>query len=196
MECPLMKKAPQHGRRQTRRKICEGLLAWYQTKRPLFQYAGIFAGLVLIFCLFNLTPLYQSLVKNEVAWSAKLAHGVLSALPAGNSAVSGGTLLRGDSAILEVKTKCSGLNFCWLFCAAVLAFPAPWGLRIVGAVLGSLILAGMNILRVISLFLVGCYYPGWFAAVHEQVWPLISLVMTMVLMGAWLAWGKGREGTK
>ena len=96
----------------------------------------------------------------------------------------------------EVKTKCSGLHFCWLFCAAVFAFPAPWGLRIVGAVLGSLILLGMNILRVISLFLAGCYYPGWFPAVHEQVWPLISLVMTMVLMGAWLAWGKGREGTK
>jgi exosortase/archaeosortase family protein len=148
---------------------------------------------VFIFCILTLTPAYQTFLEWEVVWSAALAHGILSAFSDGGSVISGATLLRGEEAILDVKTKCSGLYFCWLLCAAILPFPAPWGLRIAGAVLGSLILVGLNILRVISLFLVGCYYPGWFPAAHEQAWPFVSLLTTMVLMGAWLVWVKQRE---
>jgi exosortase/archaeosortase family protein len=59
-------------------------------------------------------------------------------------------------------------------------------LRIVGAVLGSLVLMALNTLRIMSLFLVGCYYPGWFPAVHEQFWPTFSLLVAVLLMGAWL----------
>jgi exosortase/archaeosortase family protein len=185
-----MKKTSKRGKNRTAPGFRAGLLSWYQEKRSVLQYAGKFAGLVLLFCLLALTPVYQSLLEEEVAWSAKLAHGMLSA----DSVVSGATLLRGKEAILEVKTKCSGLHFCWLLCAGILAFPAPWGLRIAGALLGSLLLLALNLLRVITLFLVGCYYPGWFPAVHEQVWPVVSLLVTMLLMGAWLVWVKGHEG--
>ncbi|MFA7234355.1 MAG: hypothetical protein WC076_09605, partial [Terrimicrobiaceae bacterium] len=169
------------------------LSVWYETKKPVLLYAGKFAGLVLFFCLLSLTPAYQSLLEWEAVRSAELAHRILSVFAGGDSVVSGATLFRGSEAILEVKTKCSGLYFCWLLCAAVLAFPAPWGLRIAGAVIGSVILLAVNILRVTTLFLVGCYYPGWFPAAHEQVWPLVSLLGIMLLMGTWLVWVKRRE---
>jgi len=186
-----MKKASK--RKKKRPGFRDALLDWYQAKRSVLLYAGKFAGLVLLFCLLALTPVYQSLLEKEVIWGAKLAHGMLSAFSGGGSVVSGATLLRGEEAILEVKPRCSGLHFCWLLCAAILPFPAPWGWRMAGAVLGSLILVGLNILRVITLFLVGCYYPGWFPAVHEQVWPVVSLLATMFLMGAWLIWVKRCE---
>ncbi len=119
---------------------------------------------------------------------------MVSLLNGGESSIFGATLFRGQEAILEVKAKCSGLPFCWLLCAAILAFPAPWGWRLAGAVAGSGILLGLNLLRVASLFWIGCRYPGWFPAVHEQFWPAFSLVMTVALAGAWFLalrrWGK------
>jgi exosortase/archaeosortase family protein len=188
-----MRKISKRGKNKTAPGFRAGLLSWYQGKQPILRYAGLFAGTVFLFCILTLTPVYQSLLEKEVVWSAKLAHGILSAFSGGGSVVSGATLLRGEEAILEVKPRCSGLHFCWLLCAAILPFPAPWGLRMAGAVLGFLILVGLNILRVITLFLVGCHYPGWFPAVHEQVWPVVSLLATMLLMGAWLVWVKRRE---
>jgi len=189
-----MQKTSKRGKNRTAPGFRAGLLSWYQGKQPILRYAGLFAGIVLLFCILTLTPVYQAFLEKEVVWSAKLAHDFLSTFSGGGSVASGATLLRGEEAILEVKTKCSGLYFCWLLCAAILPFPAPWGLRILGAVLGSLILLALNVLRVITLFLIGCYYPGWFSAAHEQVWPLVSLLMTMVMMGAWLVWAKRRVG--
>lgn len=186
-----MKRISKRGKAQTASGFHDVFPAWYRAKEPVLLYTGKFAGFLLFFCLLTLTPAYQSLLEKEAVWNAKLAHGILSGMAGGASAVSGATLLRGEEAILEVKTKCSGLYFCWLLCSAVLAFPAPMRWRMVGAVLGSGILMGFNILRVTSLFLIGCYYPGWFSAAHEQFWPGFSLVMTVILMGGWILWVKG-----
>lgn len=185
-----MKQISKCGKNDRNPGVSAAFLSWYQARQPILQYAGKFAGLVLLFCLLTLTPAYQSVLEWETVRSAELAHGILSGIAGGASAVSGATLLRGEEAILEVKSKCSGLSFCWLLCSAVLAFPAPLRWRMAGAVLGSGILLGFNILRVTSLFLIGCYYPGWFSVAHEQFWPVFSLIVTVVLMGAWLLWVK------
>ncbi len=161
----------------------------------MLSYAGKFAALVFFFSVLALTPAYQSLVAREVAWSAEVAHGVLTLVAGGASAVAGATLFRGPEAILEVKSSCSGLSYCWLFCSAVLAFPAGLGLRLAGALLGTLILMGMNILRIGCLFLIGCYYPGMFAAAHEQFWPVFSLAtMAVLLAGCLLCVRKSAKG--
>lgn len=167
------------------------LATWYATKRSILAFVGRFAGWLLLFTLLTLTPAYKAILDFEVLWSAKLAHGVLCFLGGDTAMVSGATLYRGESMILEVKSKCSGLFFCWVFCSAVLAFPVRSWVRLCGAMVGSVILLTLNIARVVSLFLVGSYYPGWFTSVHEQFWPVFSLLITVVLLGAWLFCIKG-----
>jgi exosortase/archaeosortase family protein len=181
-----MQKVSSRGKNHNATGLRASLIRWYQAKRPILLYVGKFAGLILFFTIFSLTPIYQSFLEWEVLWSANLAHGIMSFVGGGTSIVSGANLFRGSEVILEVKTRCSGLYFCWLFCAAVLAFPVGWGARAMGAALGSTILLALNILRIISLFLIGSYYPGLFAPIHEQFWPVFSLLVTVVLMGIWL----------
>ncbi|MDD5262534.1 MAG: hypothetical protein PHD76_11880 [Methylacidiphilales bacterium] len=161
-------------------------VSWFEAKKPVLQYAGIFAGLVLLFALLSLTPAYQSHMVREVEWNVKLARGMLSLFGGGASVVTGATFSRETEAILEVKPECFSLYYCWLFCPAVLAFPAPLLWRFAGALLGSVILLTMNVLRVGSLFWVGSYYPGYFTAAHDQFWPLLSLFVIAALMGGWL----------
>lgn len=165
--------------------------SWYETKRPFLPYVGKFVGLLILFTILSLTSVYKSLLEWEVLWTANVAHWVMSIFGGATSIISGATLYRGEAVILEVKAKCSGLYFCWVFCSAVLAFPVKLWVRFIGVFVGSAILLILNIVRVVSLFLVGSYHPGWFTPIHEQFWPVFSLLMTVVLLGAWLFCIKG-----
>ncbi len=162
------------------------ITAWYQDKKPILLFAAKFLGLVTFFSLLSLLPAYHRLQGFEAEWSARLAHYFLSIFPGGASTVSGGALYRGSEAILEVKLNCSALHYCWMLASAVLAYPAPWFYRLAGIIFGSLILLAANILRIVCLFLLGCYYPDWFPDVHEHYWPVVSLLLIVLVMGTWV----------
>jgi exosortase/archaeosortase family protein len=163
-----------------------GLVSWFSENKPVILYAGKFAGLVLFFTILSLTSVYQAMLLWETEWIANVAHDLLAFIPGGASSIKGATLFRGAEPILEVNGNCSGLSLCWLFCSAVLAFPAGIGWRMVGVLLGSSILIGWNILRIAVLFLIGSYEPGLFTMVHDQFWPVLSLVFLAILLAIWL----------
>lgn len=100
--------------------------------------------------------------------------------------MEGSTIFQGSQPILEVKSVCSGLHYCIVFLAAVLAFPARWSLRLTGILAGVLVLLSLSLTRVISLFIVGSYIPAWFDVFHEQVWSLMFIVAVLALLSAWV----------
>lgn len=75
-----------------------------------------------------------------------------------------------------------------LFVAAVLAFPAPFRRKIPGILLGAVILAALNLARIVSLFLAGVYFPNAFEWLHVEAWPAIFIMLAIVLWAIWIQW--------
>lgn len=98
-----------------------------------------------------------------------------------------GTEIRGEYALQIVK-DCSSLDAQALLLAAMLAFPAHWSRKLIGLSLGALVIVAANLVRIASLYFVGARAPRSFDAVHEELMPLLLVVIACVCFGLWTAW--------
>ena len=71
---------------------------------------------------------------------------------------------------------------------AVVAFPVESLCKLRGLVLGILLLQFLNLMRIVTLFWVGSYFPSVFKTAHEVVWPGILITMTVVAWVVWVRW--------
>ncbi len=163
----------------------ESWRSWYETKRPLFFYGCRFVGVLIVFYLLSLTPVYQATLSGAVITIAHIAHVLMQGLGE-NSALAGATIRSGTDAIITVEPGCTGFNYSWFLAAAVAAFPASILHKALGILIGVAVLIALNVLRVSSLFWVGVHNPELFAFVHEQLWAVLLNTATVSLMVAWI----------
>ena len=88
---------------------------------------------------------------------------------------------------LPIVPGCDGLEALGLFCAAVLASPVPLRSRLAFAAIGSVGVFAINILRIVSLFLVGAHFPKRFELLHWDLWPGLLI---LVIMSSWMIWAR------
>jgi exosortase/archaeosortase family protein len=135
---------------------------------------------------------------------ARLAGGVLSLFD--SSVHVRGTEIDGRTA-LDFATNCDAMDVCILLAAAIFAFPARWGHRIVGLLtaLGSVL--ALNVLRIVSLYFLQIHFPKAFEFFHMQLWPLAIVALATAWFLVWAraagvrrvpglagAWSKPGEG--
>lgn len=132
-----------------------------------------------------------------VSWKP-VNDGVIVPFTAGVAVVSGatldllgqrvdmqGTVIRNDRFAVNIMNGCNGVETMLIFLSAVLAFPAPWGKRLLGAALGVVAIQAVNLLRVVALFLTGVYFPDFFDASHTVVWQTLVILCGVLL---WIVW--------
>jgi len=91
------------------------------------------------------------------------------------------------SAAFRVIDECTGIEVIGLFMAAVLAFPSAWRHRLLGLALGIPALLLVNLVRMVTLIMVGASSAKALDIGHVYVWPVIVLTMAMVI---WLHWAR------
>ena len=74
---------------------------------------------------------------------------------------------------------------CALLTSAIVAFPAPLGLKAWGIGLGLLWLNLLNFVRIIGLFFIGGLAYPHFQRSHEIYFPIFLIAMTVA---AWIVW--------
>lgn len=89
---------------------------------------------------------------------------------------------------LQVQRGCDAAEPTMLFIAAVLAFPAGWRQRSLGIVVGIIALLGLNIVRIVSLFLIGAHAPRLFDSAHVEIWQTAFIMLTTLLWTTWAWW--------
>jgi len=87
---------------------------------------------------------------------------------------------------LQVSRGCDGTEPIALFAALILAFPAPARRKLRALALGVPALVVLNLVRVLSLFLIGVYAPTLFHVMHVDVWQLAFILAAVGLWAAWL----------
>jgi len=95
-----------------------------------------------------------------------------------------GTIISGAFAV-DIKNGCNGIEAVVFVCAAMFAFDAPIKLRILGALAAALILEGLNIIRIVSLYLIGLRRPEIFETAHLAIWQTLMFAAAVFLFLIW-----------
>ena len=121
------------------------------------------------FLLLGLTPV-KNIIDVNGAYSEAIV--VITAKILGLFGISAayeGTLIMLPSITLDVEFGCNGLEAVMIYCVAVLTFPATWKNRILGIVLGFLVIQVLNLIRIVALAYSAVYHKELFDLVHLYV---------------------------
>ena len=121
---------------------------------------------------------------------ARLSGGVMAAF--GENVTVNGSTIHGERFDVNIKKGCDAMQPIALFVAAVLASPVVLRTKLLGLVAGLFFLQVMNLVRVISLFYVGIYFPGAFDIMHHDVWQGTFIILAVLAWALWALWAAGR----
>lgn len=141
------------------------------------------AFLTVAFVLLALRPVNDHLVNPYTTFVAHESRLVLNLF--GERATVAGQSLSSPRFAVTIYNGCNGLEAILIFISGVVAFPAPWHRKLVGALVGFVAIQVFNIVRVVSLFYTGVYVPRWFGVSHFFVWQSLVIIFGVVL---WLLW--------
>ena len=130
---------------------------------------------------FTHTPAFRS----YVTFLAKVSGPVLRVM--GHEVSVSGSSLRSPKCAITVDVGCDGFEPAGVFVSAVLAFPAAMASRLLVALVGTLCLVLLNIIRIVSLFCFGAYSPRVMDRMHEDVWPTVLIFVALV---GWVVWAR------
>ena len=86
---------------------------------------------------------------------------------------------------LEIVPECIAITPTMVFASAVIAFPATMSDKLKGLVIGTVLLYGINLVRVVTLFYIGVYAPTHLEFAHLVVW---QAAIMLAAIGIWIHW--------
>ncbi len=110
-----------------------------------------------------------------------------------NDVSRSGTYLKSSRGSVSVERGCDAAAPTALFAAAVLASPLPLLSKLPAVVVGALILAIVNVVRIITLFLSAAHWRAAFDILHLEVWQAAFIVLALVLWAVWATWATRRQ---
>jgi len=146
----------------------------------VITFAAILAA---SFTVVALKPVNDAVVVPYTAWIARVTAGVLRLL--GERATVSGCTVASPRFAVTIYNGCNGLVTSLIFISGVLAFPASWRARALGAVGGLAAIQALNMIRIVSLYYIGVFLPRFFTQSHIFVWQSIVIVAGVAL---WVAW--------
>ena len=119
--------------------------------------------------------------------NAKASAGILHVFGYEDMHRDGKSLISQRGAI-TVERGCDAVEPTALFVSAVLASPIVLRSRLLAVGLGTVLLALLNLFRIITLFLCAVHWKAAFDIMHLDVWQTLFIVFAIVLWGVWAAW--------
>jgi len=147
----------------------------------------IFAGGILIFLF-----IYPKLTGGELFLALRShiasATGFFLDLTGVNAQVTGAMVTSPDFS-MSIIAACTGIVPTAIVISAVLAYPSTIRQKIEGIALGIVCIYAFNLVRMVSLFLVGSTFPNFFESAHYIVG---QSIMILLAIGLWLFWVEKR----
>jgi len=158
----------------------------------MLRFALPFLGLITAFLALGATAAAERMLHSPLCHAvAEVARALLSMF--GDASVSG-QLLRFDGFDAVVVEACNGFLPTAIYVAAVLAFPCSWRAKGVGLLVGVPAIQVVNVVRVVSLMVLGAYWPALFERMHIFVWQTLVIACTMAIWVAWIESTVERDG--
>lgn len=103
----------------------------------------------------------------------------------GLRAAADGTILRAEAAGIDVRQGCNGFHALLIFACAVLACPVSLPRRLLGLLLGTVVILGCNLVRLVNLLAVAKYAPGHLELFHVYIWQTLIVILALATFIGW-----------
>ena len=87
---------------------------------------------------------------------------------------------------VSIENECNGAWAHLILLASVLAYPASIRAKLVGLFVMQPLLFALNIVRIVTLYLIGLYDISLFRAAHVYVWQFLIIGCALALFLAWV----------
>ena len=154
-------------------------------RRSAFFLIRFVVLLVVFYAIVASHPVNDAVIVPFTSAIARVSAVILNVL--GEQVTVNGTEIRSSRFAVAIENGCNGVETALLFGAAVLAFPAPWRRRLLGLLFGFVAIQIINLVRVVSLFLVGVHRPALFGTSHTILWQSIVVLCGVLLFLLWAA---------
>jgi len=150
--------------------------------------------LMIVFYAFWAVPFFQQNVIEPISnLYAFMASKMLNVLGYGTTAIRD-TLGNNDFSI-SIKNGCDGVEGLAILLCAIAIYPATFSQKGKGIFFGFVFLVLLNLIRIISLYLIGTHLPSMFDVMHESVWQVLFILLTLLALFKWVGWTKTTEQT-
>lgn len=103
----------------------------------------------------------------------------------GQPVSTAGTTITSSRFGVNINNGCNGVEAMLILLASIVAFPASLKARTGGLLLGALVVQALNMVRIVSLYLLGAYQPRLFDLFHTAVW---QVAIILAAIGFFLVW--------
>ncbi len=159
---------------------------WLGDRGPVFRFVALFLVSMLLFWLATASSWVRAtLFPAYLELNAQFSGAILRIFE--QNIIVSGQSLSGRYA-LTIQRGCDAIEPSVLFLSGVLAFPATFRSKLPGILFGTLCLMLLNIVRIVSLYYIGVYYPGAFEFMHVQVWQAVFIFIAIFFWILWAAW--------
>ena len=141
-----------------------------------------------------LVPFFDRMLYGYLEANARISGAVLGLLGQANTVSE--VTIRSAGFAVAVRRGCDAVEPAWFFCSAVLAFPAPLRRKLAGMLAGSAAILALNLVRIVSLFLLGLDAPRFFPAAHLEIWPAAFILAAVLLWAGWIRWARRASPAK
>jgi len=156
-----------------------------RSHRAIIRFCLIFLALLLI--LATTFPFLSDKFNPQLTWlmaaTAQTTGWSLRLL--GLAVTVSGRIVSLSNFSIEVVGECTGLYEMLIFLAAMIAYPAGWRKKIIGAGLGIPLLYVINIVRMVFVTALGSWSPGTFEFMHLYFW---QVAMILIIVAVWVLW--------
>ena len=160
-------------------------IQWYITKGKLPVFLLTFLVLAAVFYAFWLQVTAQTpFVAAVLHGNAVLATSFINLF--GYNATAQAELVLSKAFNMTIELGCDGIEPIMYFAMAILAFPKSVISKLKGLATGVPLLLLLNVVRVISLYFVGCYLPQYFDFFHVGVWQVLFILAGFMLWAIWV----------
>ncbi len=152
-------------------------------RRFFFLFVLITSGLLVLELL---APIHRAVVLPWTALLAKFCASLVTLLDP-NAYAYQNILFNSQSNFgVAILPGCNGVEAMVVLFAAVMAFPSAslWE-KVVGFLVGSLVVQALNVVRIISLYYLGQWHLEVFEWAHLYLWPILIMLDVFVV---WIFW--------
>lgn len=144
-----------------------------------FLFLVGFSVLSVITELQNHLHVAECQIASASAWLAHLA---------GSRATVNDNLIMANSMTLDINHECTGVFVLFVLASFIAAYPARSLTKVVGLVVGVVLLTLVNVIRIATLVRLVDFYPNAFVYFHEYVWQGAFLMLVTLYAMTWVEW--------
>lgn len=169
-----------------------GRETWFAGKRPILRFFFIFAALAIpLFVFYYAYYEHSGLLYSYLSLNARASAAVMRCF--GTPAAANGIAVRSTGFGLTVAQGCDAIQPIILFFCAVLASPVALKLKLTGILIGVPLLLILNLVRIVTLFYTGLYFPKLFELMHIDIWQAAFIFLALLFWVLWARWAKSRS---